>query len=248
MIRDEVSEPGGIPIHTIPGWRESPGVVAGITGRAGEFNLGFATPEPSGHVLDRWRRLMREFPDFDRFALGIQVHGSRVAVHGPGHAGLLITDGVDGHVTSEPGLLLAATVADCVPVYLAHPDGRAVGLLHAGWRGIASGILESGLTTFSRAASVSVENIIIHCGISICGACYEVGSEVISAVNGIRVDRAQHLDLRAALVERARRLGLDRISVSSLCSAHQGDRFFSHRASGGRDGRMVAFIGRMGPR
>jgi copper oxidase (laccase) domain-containing protein len=54
----------------------------------------------------------------------------------------------------------------------------------------------------------------------------------------------QHIDLRAILVQQARRLGISRLSVSSWCSAHDRERFFSHRASAGRDGRMVAYLGR----
>jgi copper oxidase (laccase) domain-containing protein len=52
------------------------------------------------------------------------------------------------------------------------------------------------------------------------------------------------LDLRAVLVRQARQLGIEEVSVSPWCSAHDRDRFFSHRASGGRDGRMVAYLGR----
>ncbi len=84
----------------------------------------------------------------------------------------------------------------------------------------------------------------MHCGVGICGACYEVGPEVLARFAARTDTSPRHLDLRAVLVEQARRLGVGDVSVSPWCSAHDRDWFFSHRASGGRDGRMVAYLGR----
>jgi copper oxidase (laccase) domain-containing protein len=81
----------------------------------------------------------------------------------------------------------------------------------------------------------------MHCGVGICGECYEVGSEV--AVRFGFTDSV-HLDLRATLARQARELGIQEVSISPWCSAEGRDRFFSHRASGGRDGRMIAYLGR----
>jgi copper oxidase (laccase) domain-containing protein len=133
-------------------------------------------------------------------------------------------------------------VADCVPVYLLHPASRTIGLLHAGWRGVAAGILERGISQVTRLADAPASDLIMHCGIAICGSCYEVGSEVKVAVLGTP-GSAGGLDLRAALAERARRVGLAAVTASGWCAAHDGDRFFSHRRSAGRDGRMLAYLG-----
>jgi copper oxidase (laccase) domain-containing protein len=81
----------------------------------------------------------------------------------------------------------------------------------------------------------------MHCGVGICGDCYEVGSEVADRFG---LAGASHLDLRDLLAQQAHGLGIRDISVSPWCSAEGRDRFFSHRASGGRDGRMVAYLGR----
>ncbi len=141
-------------------------------------------------------------------------------------------------------MLLTVTVADCIPVYLAVPEKGTVGLLHAGWRGVAGGILERGLDVVKRQAFARATDIVMHCGVGICGACYEVGPEVLARFEARAGTGPQQLDLRAVLVEQARRLGVGEVSVSPWCSAHDRDRFFSHRASGGRDGRMVAYLGR----
>jgi copper oxidase (laccase) domain-containing protein len=84
----------------------------------------------------------------------------------------------------------------------------------------------------------------MHCGVGICGDCYEVGSEVLEGV-GLRGDGRGPwtVDLRERLAVQARSLGVDALSSSAWCSAHHRPLFFSHRASRGTDGRMVAYLG-----
>jgi copper oxidase (laccase) domain-containing protein len=90
-------------------------------------------------------------------------------------------------------------------------------------------------------------DIVMHCGVGICGECYEVGSEVMQGC-GVRAEGEGpwHLNLREQLRGQARHLGLARVTVSPWCSAHDRSSFYSHRASGGSDGRMVAYIGMAG--
>jgi copper oxidase (laccase) domain-containing protein len=95
----------------------------------------------------------------------------------------------------------------------------------------------------TQEAVARVGDIVMHCGVGICGDCYEVGSEVLTQFSGHPEAAPGHVDLRAVLVQQARALGLTAISTSPWCSAHDRERFFSHRASGGRDGRMVAYLG-----
>src|SRR5437660_1357036 len=172
------------------------------------------------------------------------IHGTAVQWHRAGQPGWLILDGVDGHATRTPGVLLTVTVADCVPVYLVAPHKRVVALLHAGWRGTAGGMLERGVAAVRREAFVMAEEIVMHCGVGICGACYEVGSEVLAQLTPGRATAATgHVDLRAVLVRQAAELGVREVSVSPWCSAHDRAHFFSHRGSGGRDGRMIAYLG-----
>lgn len=241
----ETPVPGPVPRFEIAAWREF-GVVAGITGRGSgspPFDLGLAgTATPVGVVMDNWRRLLQSVPEFHAVILARQIHGTSIRWHAGG-AGLVIQYDLDGHATDRPGCLVAVTLADCIPVYIVDPVRRQVCLLHAGWRGTAAGILPAGLAEM-RAHGSSVENMLIHCGIGICGKCYEVGSEVfvscgLTPPNGAR----GYLDLRDVLIRQARQAGVSKISTSPLCSAHGSDHFFSHRASGGADGRMVAYLG-----
>jgi len=238
---------GPVPRFEIPGWRARFGVVAGITGRGDEagrgFDLGLWTEAPVGEVMTRWRAFRRVEPGFSGVVLGNQVHGNKVLWH-EGGEGWTQIDGVDGHATASTGLLLTVTVADCIPVYLVDPVRRAVSLLHSGWRGTAAGILGEGVRTLVEVAGTRPEQIIMHCGVGICGECYEVGSEVITGC-GLAADGAGpwHVDLRDILTEQGRALGLKGISTSHWCSGHDRPRFYSHRASRGLDGRMVAYLG-----
>lgn len=238
--------PGTIPRYELTEWRERYGVVAGITARGtgpAPFDLGLAgVAAPVGAVLDRWLALKRAVPGFTGVVVSRQVHGAKVQWHDAA-LGLVVLEGVDGHATDVSGILLAITAADCVPVYLVDPVRRAVALVHAGWRGTAGRILARGLETLVARGSL-VDNVLVHCGVGICGRCYEVTSEVFSACGVAAPPTGKGpLDLRSLLVEQARHCGVDSISTSQFCSSHDSAAFFSHRASGGADGRMVAYLG-----
>jgi len=239
--------PGPIPRYEIPTWRERFGVVAGITGRgsagSADFDLGLWTSQPVGEVMARWRAFRTAEPRFGGFVMAHQVHGVEVAWHDSA-SGWVIQDGLDGHLTGAAGTMVLVTVADCIPVYLVVPARRVVGLLHAGWRGTAAGILRRGIDRLSGQLGVPVAEIVMHCGIGICGNCYEVGPEVMLGC-GMPHDGPGpwHLDLRARLVREAENVGVGEVTVSTWCTAHDRPTFYSHRASGGSDGRMVAYLG-----
>lgn len=221
-------------------WAERFGLVAGITTRP--LSLGLWSDEPVGQVIGRWRAFRAAFASrFPTIVLAHQVHGSDVQWHESLPSGWLVLDGIDGHATAARGVLLTITVADCIPVYLAVPQKGALALAHAGWRGSAGGILEKAVDLLKRHAFVKSGDIVMHCGVGICGECYEVGSEVADRFG---LSGQTHIDLRDVLAQQARSLGIRDVSISSWCSAEERERFFSHRASGGRDGRMVAYLGR----
>jgi YfiH family protein len=241
----ETTVPGPIPRFEIPGWRERYSVVAGITGRGSEpgrgFDLGLWSKEPVGEVMSRWLAFRRALPGFHAVALGNQVHGVELMSVDAGR-GWMQVEGIDGWITTAPGILLTVTIADCVPVYLVAPGG-GVALLHAGWRGTAGGILGRGVEQLRGRTGCSGSDIVMHCGVGICGSCYEVGSEVMQGCGAPAEGQGPwHVDLRERLAAEASELGLRSITSSSWCSAHSSS-FYSHRASGGTDGRMVAYIG-----
>jgi hypothetical protein len=221
--------------------------VAGITGRGDAggsgFSLGLWGEDPTGQVQGRWRSLRAATPGFTGFVLGSQVHGTTVR-HAPEVEGWLVVDGTDGHVTDTAGILLLVTVADCIPLFLLDPVHHAIALLHAGWRGTSGEILRVGVETMGEAFGSVAADLVMHCGVGICGPCYEVGHEVMDGCGQAASGAGPwHLDLRAVQQEQGRRLGIRTISTSQWCSSHDRASFFSHRASLGRDGRMVAYLG-----
>ncbi len=244
-LRETPVGDSAVPRLELGEWAERYGVVAGVTTRGRGFSLGLWSEENVGQVMTRWRAFRAAFRfGFPATILGHQVHGTAVRWYEGAREGWLILDAVDGHATRERGLLLTITVADCIPVYLAVPQKGAIALLHAGWRGTAARILERGVEVLKRHAFAKAADVVMHCGVGICGSCYEVGSEVASVFTGRAESGSRHFDLRDILAQQAHQLGLTHVSCSPWCTAHDRDQFFSHRASGGRDGRMVAYLGR----
>jgi YfiH family protein len=216
------------------------GIRAFTTTRAtGSF--GIHTDEPVKVVMDRWAALRRELRvGGPRLATASQVHGARVLVHHAGWEGWLRGDDADGHLSMERGTGLAVTVADCVPVFLAHPSG-AIALLHSGWRGTAARIVEHGIDALTQ-RRVPASELRLHTGPAICGRCYEVSPDVLSALTGRSTATPATVDLRAIIADHARAMGVRHITTSASCTRCDNDRFFSHRAgdAGRQLGVMIA--------
>lgn len=244
---DEKRADSPVPLFVHPEWRERlPWLVQGVTGRGEDdepFDLALFGPDGGGdEAWDRWWRVA-DAAGMDRVVQGRQVHGRRVRLHGAAAPGILVTPAADGHATASPGILLAVTVADCVPVFLVDPERRAVALLHAGWRGVAAGVLRRGLEVLRDRLDLDPDGLLLHAGPAICGDCYEVGPEVHRALDRPDPGRPTPLDLRRILVERARSLGIrdGAMTVSDRCTRCGDASFFSHR--GGDGERQAAILG-----
>jgi YfiH family protein len=222
-----------------------PWLVQGTTTRgapAREFDLGlFSEGSPAEHVRDHWDRLLGTTGM--RAAMHArQVHGADVRTHGSTPtAGLHVVGECDGHVTSEAGVLLAVTIADCVPVFVVEARTRRVAVIHAGWRGAAAGVVERGLAVVVGGSGPDA--IHVHLGPAICGRCYEVGPEVFDALGEPVPPTKSMLDLRVVLARRVVQAGVDasRLTVSEHCTRCTASGLFSHR--GGDRGRQVGYLG-----
>ena len=231
------TEPGRLPREDVPGLR-SLGVEAFTTTRAaGTFGTGGA--DPVSEVMARWNAIIAELrPHAPRFATASQVHGTRVITHTGDWEGWLRVSAADGHIASAPGTGFAVTIADCVPVFIAHPSG-AVALLHSGWRGTAGRITEAAIAALARLGFPASE-LHLHLGPAICGSCYEVSPDVHAQLTGRAVSAPTPVDLRSIIASHARSAGVRHLTVSPFCTRHDNDRFFSHRAGDG--GRQIAVI------
>jgi polyphenol oxidase len=214
------------------------GVEAFTTTRAaGDFGLGDGEPSPD--AVARWQSLQLDLaPVAPRLASVRQVHGVRILEHGATWDGWLRTDGADGHISVASGIACAVTVADCVPVFIAHPSG-AIALLHAGWRGTAARIVQKGIRRLGEHA-FRATHLQLHLGPAICGRCYVVGPDVFQQLTGWTTSRPRNVDLRALIAEQAKEVGVTQITVSEYCTRCDNDRFFSHRA--GDAGRQIGVI------
>ncbi len=237
-----------------PDWEAPPGVRAAFTLRTGgvsappydSFNCAtHVGDEPQ--AVERNRARLRERLALPREPAWLeQVHGRRVVEIGEGGGP---TEAADAAVTGEAGRVCVVQVADCLPVLLAARDGSAVGAAHAGWRGLAAGVLESAL----RALGVAPGEVLAWLGPAIGPRHYEVGAEVRAAFTGPDPAAAAaftanargrwQCDLYALARQRLAALGVARVSGGQWCTYADSARFFSFRRDG-RCGRMAALIWR----
>jgi YfiH family protein len=168
-----------------------------------------------------------------------QVHGARVVRVEEASPAVE----ADAIVSTVPGAVVAVRVADCVPILLAAPGGVAA--VHAGWRGTAADIARGALLALCDAAGCRPEDVRAAVGPCICGACYEVGDEVIDAVARVapgaswRVgERNVDLGEANAAILRAEGVAVDRLPRCTRC----GSGFWSYRRDGAAGGRQVGAI------
>jgi purine-nucleoside/S-methyl-5'-thioadenosine phosphorylase / adenosine deaminase len=171
-----------------------------------------------------------------------QVHGATVqrVRSEDGAGGQAMALDADGHATSLRGVGMMVLAADCLPVLLGSEG--AVAALHAGWRGLAEGVLDEGVRAL-RELDGGGDRIAAVIGPGAGRCCYEVGEEVHAAFGGAHRD-GRRLDLAALAEERLAAAGVERIERIELCTICD-PRFFSHRREGPRAGRQAGVAWRV---
>lgn len=180
-----------------------------------------------------------------------QVHGVRVVRLGRELLQLTTPLEADAAVCTEPGLACTVQVADCLPVLLAAPQGRAVGAAHAGWRGLAAGVLEATLEEVCRLSGCAPEEVHAWLGPCIGPRRFEVGDDVRAAFSAAPPHAwrpgpqpGKHLaDLCALARWRLQVAGIQaaRLEGGGWCTVEDPSRFFSFRRDG-VTGRQAAAI------
>ena len=204
--------------------------VGGVSeGPYASLNLGRRTGDDVERVDENRRRVCAELgADSSRLALNYQHHSPDVHRAIAGSRGDREGDGL---WTDEPGLPVAALAADCVPIALARTNGdaAAVGVLHAGWRGLLAGIVANGLEALGGSGVAAAV------GPAIGPCCYEVGDDVADLFRarfGAGVLRGRNLDLWTSAELALREAGVADVERFDLCTACRPDLFFSHRRTG----------------
>lgn len=232
-----------------PDWPAHPRVRGFITARAGgasagpyaTFNLGDLTADDPAAVRENKARLDRLLPAQPRWLK--QVHGPVVVcadqVDSPVAA--------DGSFTCTPGVVCAVKAADCMPVLLSDDAGTCVGIAHAGWRGLASGVIENTVASLGAAP----QSVMAFLGPAIGPDAFEVGDEVRAAFCEVDPNAAAAFrpvragkwlaDLFMLGRQRLARCGVSRIYGGGLCTYSNPDRFYSHRRNP-VTGRMAAVV------
>jgi len=242
------------------------GLVHGVFTRRGgvsappfdTLNVGSTVGDNLAHVRENRARMAAAMSVRDEETRTTwQVHGAEVLVVRAGEAPSWPPPKADGVVTADPGVPLVMRFADCVPLLLYDPVKRAIGLAHAGWRGTLAGAGPATVRAMAEAFGSRPQDIIAGIGPSIGPCCYEVGPEVVDAVqrvfhgahnlilpspNGGR----PHLDLWAANERALRAAGVHQIEVSEMCTYCLRSEFYSHRREQGKTGRFGALIALQG--
>lgn len=253
----------------VPDWSADARVAALMSSRSGgasvapydSLNLGDHVGDAAEAVAinrARFAALMNAVPVFLQ-----QVHGTHVQRLTAGDAAALQGVRADASFTTESGVACTVMVADCLPVLLAAPGGRGVAAAHAGWRGLAQGVIESTVASLCAAAGCEAGELDAWLGACIGPRAFEVGAEVLQAFgaspeglmysgNEVPADDPAVCfrpagpdrwlaDLPALARRRLQALGVRRIAGGRWCTVEAPSRFFSFR----RDritGRMAAAV------
>ena len=256
-----------LPVLTSPLLSSFPGIIHGITRRqtglgAADGNLSYSG---SRDAEDAWQ--MRQLwsadigIDPDRLITAGQVHGNgvlRVFAHQAGigaRPGSGLVGIADALITNEPGVVLLSMHADCLPILLLDPETRAIGVVHAGWRGTVANVVGAAIAALTGAFGTDPSRVHAYLGPAIAPECYEVGDDVAAAWTalagrehcqaGLRpLGSRRQFDLVGAntFLLHAAGVPLEQIERSGICTRCGGEDWFSHRGQGPQTGRFGAII------
>lgn len=250
------------------------GVSGGEASHAHFASLNFGNPgelkgaerDPISNIQANWSRLLGAIGANGRRVVEVhQVHGPTVVVVRRGDAPWPgPAPKADALVTDDPSVAIAVRVADCAPVLLASEDGRVVGAVHAGWRGVVAGVLPHAVRAMMELApGLRCERMCAAVGPCIEAASFEVGEEVVAEFVRAFPDRwkeivhapgtittprgtrnaKHHVDIKKALRIQCEMLGIRRVEIMPGCTFCDSERFFSHRRDALKSGRLAAVIG-----
>lgn len=224
-------------------------------GSFSSLNVGNSVGDDKASVAENHARVYARLGlSPDRVASPCQVHGNHVAQVRPDDGGRLFPN-TDGLVTATPGVGLLLRFADCQPILLYDPVHHVLGLIHAGWRGVAQGIARRAVEAMGEAFGSQPQDLIAGLGPAIGPCCYTVGHEVAAAMGYALPDWTQamvlegedqwRLDLSVANTQQLVAEGVQQIEAAGLCTACNLEEFYSHRGQEGRAGRfaVVAYLG-----
>lgn len=250
----------GVAFYTFDSLNHTHEIIHAISTRHGGVSLApFATLNLSRSVGDELQNVDTNLHRLhDALALDAsltvdasQAQADAIAVVDERHCGTRIKN-VDALLTNAPNVPLLLRFADCVPIFLYDPAHRAIGVVHAGWRGTVLKIATRAVQAMFETFGTRPRDLIACIAPSIGPCCYRVGDQVIARVRAVFENADELLipqarggiqfDLWQANAQQLRTLGVESIEMANLCTAHRTDEFFSWRAERGNTGRFGAVI------
>lgn len=228
------------------------------------MNLSYTRGDQKEAVDENFRRIADVLGcDVGDIVCSDQTHtvNLRVASKKDGGKGILTRRDyadIDGLLTDEPGLVLATFYADCVPLYFVDTRRKAIALAHSGWRGTVARMGRCVTEKMKDIYGSNPTDIVAVVGPSICRSCYEVSEDVAEAfaqefhregqADEILLSKGggkYQLDLWRAneIILTEAGIPKEQIQVTDLCTCHNSNYLFSHRASQGKRGNLGAFLG-----
>ena len=228
------------------------------------MNLSYTRGDEREAVDENYRRIADVLGcQMEDIVCSDQTHTTNLMVAGRQDGGKGVTRSrdyhdVDGLLTDEPGIVLATFYADCVPLYFVDTKHRAIALAHSGWRGTVGRMGRCVVETMKEVYGTDPADVVAAVGPSICQACYEVSEDVAGAFREEFRKPGQEQEILLSKGGGKYQLDLWRaneivlteagilpssIQVTDLCTCHNSDYLFSHRASQGRRGNLGAFLG-----
>lgn len=269
MLLREV-EVGGPRLPLLASGSVPPPFFHGFTMRSGgvsaapfdSLNLGLKWGDTRDAVDENRRRIARAAGSEAMYWVA-QVHGATVVrVRAGDDRDEIAKQPADSLCSDVAGIALAVYVADCTPVLVADPRTGAYAAAHAGWRGTVAGVVPATIARLAAEFGTRPEDVCVALGPCIGACCFEVGPEVVAALeaavpgargagailDGGGAGARPHVDLRRVQMLQLQAAGVPARSIDAggECTSCDRDRFFSYRRDRGTTGQMIAFIGRAG--
>lgn len=231
-----------------------------------ECNLSYTRGDDKEAVDENYRRIadaLGHGKTLDDFVCTFQTHTTNIKVvteedRGKGPARLRDYTDIDGLITNVPGIILGSFHADCPPVYIIDPSKRAIGLVHSGWKGTKGKIASKAIEKMKLNYGSNAEDLICAIGPSICGPCYEIGSDVAEEFSSsFTEEELSKYEILVPYPENKYRLYLwnaikltliqsgvkkENILVTDICTRCNPELLFSHRIHHENRGNLCAFL------
>jgi len=212
-------------------------------GSFGSFNLALHVNDEKSAVFSNRALLLRRY-NLPSAPVWINQTHSNLSIDADSVSSMV---NADASYSKKLGTVCGVLTADCLPIFISNKEGTAVGVAHAGWRGLVDGIIESLIESFD----CNGEDLIVHLGPAISKLSFEVGGEVKSQYLSknknfkscfANINNKDYLDLYDAARVVLNSFGVSSISGGDRCTYKESDQYFSYRRDGGQSGRMAHLI------